>query len=110
MANLTKEQRYRKDNPDATAYDMLQAGAIDEERFNELSAQAPKEAQAEPASNKLIPTRTVQHRAQPQTSSYNAPSSGNAYLNDRVLSKSTWMTREAAERMVRKNPKRYTVS
>lgn len=122
MANLTKEERYRKDNPDATPYDLLSAGAIDQARYNDLisheqkSAIAVKPQESEDlnikpaASDKLIPNKVIQHRAAPKLSQQNTPKSGNVYLYDKTLNKTTWMSRGAAEREVRKYPHRYSIS
>ena len=143
MAGLNKEQRYLKENPEATPYDLLMAGVITQERFNELSEVADKGVQTvdefkenKPAqktqsvkdfldnkpkpqtqsvqefvaSNKLRPTKIVEHRTMPKTSPAPQALGTHSYLTDKITGKTTKMARASAERELRKYPTRYTIS
>lgn len=144
MANLTKKQKFLKDNPDATPYDLMMAGHITKEEYEEstkenkgatqsvneflqskeklkpeIKTQTVDEfIQSKPSQSvdeflkgqKLKPTRTILHTNYPTLETYKAPKSGNVYLNDKKIGKTTWMDSSAAERWRKKDPSRYTIS
>lgn len=97
-----KEEKYRKENPKATPYDMLVAKVINEKRYNELESQpAPQPVHSE----KLQPVLTkiempVYHEYQ---------SNRMAVLVDLTNGKRTEMSLGRAEAERRKYPQRYKI-
>ncbi len=142
MANLTKKQKFLKENPDATPYDLLMAGHMTQGEYDEATKENKGATQSvdeflkdklkpeiktqtveqfiqnKPAQSvdeflkgqKLKPTRTILHTNYPTLETYKAPKSGNVYLNDKKLGKTTWIDASAAERWRKKDPQRYTIS
>lgn len=117
MANKTKEQKYLDSNPDATPYDMLMAGVINQERFDELEgANNGNATQAvdEFLQNKSArPSKVIVHETDPKPIqprlSTHAAGTARVFLLDKKMGKTTAMARGAAERMVRKYPQRYEI-
>lgn len=106
MANLTKDQRIIKDNPEASPYE-LKALGLSDKAFEEMMG-GSKEQQEQPA--KVAPQIQVNTKAQPKVSSYTAPSSkGMAYLINKKRGGQTKMTLASAQRQARKYPNEYDV-
>lgn len=111
------EQEYLSQNPNATAYEMVKAGVINQSRFDELS-KAPEpvkmadkmQVQEEIPMQKVKPTIVITNPIIPQLSSLAIPENkGRAYLKDKITGKSTLMSRGSAEREKKKYPNRYEI-
>lgn len=98
MANISRDERIKRDNPTLSAYELLQKG-ISQDFYNKL-VQANYQPQGRIKPEVQQPVKPVVTRAQPKV---NKPAqvvrgkSNMAYLKNKKTGKMTRMTRASAE-------------
>lgn len=111
MANLTKDQRIIKDNPDDTPEQLLEKG-LSPKGYAELKTKETKEVerQAPPPKVQAVVTQNTS-RAMPRTV---APKSnvtaGMAYLVNKITGKRTYMSEAQVLRQIKKYPAEYEIN
>lgn len=115
MANLTKDQRIIKDNPNATPHELLLLG-LSQSKYEELTATEQKEAVApiQQTREERIQTKVKPVvRAIPKIDAAApvfAPQSDMVWLIDKTgKTRPMRITRKQGERQVRKYPKEFEI-
>ena len=114
MARISKDDKLIQDNPNLSAYELLQKG-LSEKKYEELVSkeneppkQQPKTAPQVTQSDKLIPEINTSARAMPKLSTYTPQGRGDQVIVRTPDGKAVPMHPTYANKLVRKNPN-YTI-
>jgi hypothetical protein len=105
MANLTKYERWQRENPEGTPEQALAAGVIDQNKYDELRPPTPQ-----PKIKPVVTSEAIPH-AKPITRPIRSmpTQDDRVYVKYNPTGKTTLMNKRQAETIVRNSPHNYQI-